>query len=89
VAIAGPVSDNATRALVAAARRGFNPNHVLAVGRGPATSVPLLKDKPQRAGRPTAYVCEQQVCKAPTSDPEKVAALMAAFTPLKTAATKN
>jgi hypothetical protein len=88
VAIAGPANGTGTLALVDAVRRGFNPNHVLAVGTGRGAGVPLLKDKPQREGRPTAYVCEQQVCKAPTSDPAKVAALMAAFTPLK-AATKN
>jgi len=53
----------------------FVPNRVLAqTAGGPplaraATHVPMLTGKIARGGKPTAYVCEKQVCALPTSDP--------------------
>jgi uncharacterized protein YyaL (SSP411 family) len=38
--------------------------------------VALLRDRPAKDGRATAYVCERSVCKLPVTDP---AALAAAF----------
>src|SRR5262249_15997220 len=38
---------------------------------------PLLGDRPQREGKPTAYYCERYVCKAPVTDPDALAALLA------------
>jgi uncharacterized protein YyaL (SSP411 family) len=35
-----------------------------------AKLIPLLEGKVARKGRPTAYVCEQGLCKLPTTDPE-------------------
>ena len=32
-------------------------------------AVPLLQDRPQRDGSPTAYVCERFVCKLPVTEP--------------------
>jgi uncharacterized protein YyaL (SSP411 family) len=55
----------------------YVPSHVLAVvtagapSRALAQMVPLVADKTLRDGRPTAYVCEQHVCKLPTTDPER------------------
>jgi len=40
--------------------------------------VPLLEGKVARGGKATAYVCERQVCERPTSDPERLAAQLAA-----------
>jgi uncharacterized protein YyaL (SSP411 family) len=56
-------------------RRTFLPNRVLAVVKASdveerADIVPLVRGKLALGGRATAYVCEQQVCKRPTSDPE-------------------
>jgi uncharacterized protein YyaL (SSP411 family) len=55
-------------------RGAFVPNRVLAVVEVAdvaerAELVPLVKGKLAQDGRPTAYVCERQVCKRPTTDP--------------------
>jgi hypothetical protein len=83
VAIAGDRGSPAKRALVAAVRAGFNPNHVLAVGLPGADAVPLLRGKVLRSGEPTAYVCEDQVCRAPTTQPSIAAEQARTFRPLK------
>ncbi|HEX2054536.1 MAG TPA: thioredoxin domain-containing protein [Actinomycetota bacterium] len=54
----------------------FLPNKVVA-GAPPGIASPLLEDKVAIRGRPTAYVCEHFACKAPTSDPEVLAAQLA------------
>ena len=52
----------------------FLPNRIMAASAdGNPPDVALLRDKPP-TGRPTAYVCERFVCKAPTSDPDELAA---------------
>ena len=61
--------------LLARLRRTFLPNRVLAVVEASdveerADIVPLVRGKLALGGQATAYVCEQQVCKRPTSDPE-------------------
>ncbi|HEX6332112.1 MAG TPA: thioredoxin domain-containing protein [Actinomycetota bacterium] len=79
VAIVGSPEADATRALVdEVLTRRFLPNHVLAVASlGDAASrelVALLQDRPQQAGRPTAYVCERFACKLPVTEPRALAA---------------
>jgi hypothetical protein len=74
VAIVGDPASEQTRALVAEiTEKRFLPNHVLAVASpgdaASAAAVALLRDRPQRDGRPTAYVCERFVCKLPVTDP--------------------
>ena len=83
VAIVGDPGNPATRALVAAVRGGFNPNLVLAAGLPDADAVPLLAGKVLRNGQPTAYVCESQVCRAPTSEPHVAAELARVLQPLE------
>jgi uncharacterized protein YyaL (SSP411 family) len=83
VAIVGDPENPATRALVAAVRSGFNPNLVLAAGLPEADAVPLLVGKVLRNGQPTAYVCESQVCRAPTSEPGVAAELARVVRPLE------
>jgi hypothetical protein len=56
-------------------RRTFLPNRVLVVVEASdveerADIVPLVRGKLALGGQATAYVCEQQLCKRPTSDPE-------------------
>jgi uncharacterized protein YyaL (SSP411 family) len=56
-------------------RRAFVPNRVLAVVEVAdvaerAELVPLVRDKLAQDGRPTVYVCERQVCRRPTTDPD-------------------
>jgi uncharacterized protein YyaL (SSP411 family) len=55
-------------------RRTFVPNRVLAVVEATdvaerAALVPLVRGKLAQGGVATAYVCETQVCKRPTTDP--------------------
>jgi uncharacterized protein YyaL (SSP411 family) len=44
--------------------------------------LPLLKGKTAQRGRATAYVCENRVCKAPTSDPRAFARQLDSVRPL-------
>ena len=62
-------------ALLAVVRGAYRPNLLLVgahEGEG-GDLTPLLRDRPARDGRPTAYVCERFVCGAPTSDPAELA----------------
>ena len=82
VAIVGEAEDPGTRALVdevVAAR--FLPNTVVAIAgpgdRSASEEVPLLRDRPQVDGRPTAYVCRRFACRLPVTSPEALAAQLA------------
>jgi uncharacterized protein YyaL (SSP411 family) len=63
-----------------ALRKTYAPNRVVStVTEGPelkelARLIPQLSGKTARRGRTTAYVCENRVCKYPTTDPETFAA---------------
>jgi uncharacterized protein len=82
VAIVGERDEPQTRALLSAVWRGFNPNLVVAVGPPDAPGVPLLRGKKRQGGAPTAYVCEEHVCRTPTSDPAVALELARTFKPL-------
>ncbi len=69
VAIIGPVDDALTISLIRAVHSSYRPNLVLAAGSG-GGEVPLLVDRPQIDGRPTAYVCKRFICRAPVTDVE-------------------
>ena len=75
IAILGPREDPGTRALLAAARSRFLPNRIvgLASPGGPDRDLPLLEGKGPLHGKPTAYVCRNYACHAPTIDPEVLA----------------
>ncbi len=78
VAIVGDPASEETGALVAeVTTKRFLPNHVLAVASpddgSSAAAVPLLRDRPQRDRRATAYVCERFACRLPVTDPESLA----------------
>ncbi|MCI0685846.1 MAG: thioredoxin domain-containing protein [Sporichthyaceae bacterium] len=68
IAVLGPTADPRTRALRRVALLGTAPGAVVAVG-DPAelAAVPLLYDRPLVDGAPTAYVCRQFTCDAPTT----------------------
>jgi uncharacterized protein YyaL (SSP411 family) len=74
IAIVGALADDGTQALVLAATLGFEPNQVIAAGP-PGSAIPLLRDRGQLNGAPTAYVCVNRVCKLPTASAERVRAL--------------
>jgi uncharacterized protein YyaL (SSP411 family) len=73
VAIVGDPSQTETRALADEVTvKRFLPNVVLAVAPphdvAARDAVALLQDRPQRDGRPTAYVCRRFVCQLPVTD---------------------
>ena len=72
VAIVGDPKDEATRALLAAARDGYVPNRVVALraSADAPTSIPLLEDRALVKGRPAAYVCRNFACRLPVTDPD-------------------
>ena len=65
-----------TAALATVVRAGYRPHLVLAGGPEGSEVPPLLADRPQLAGKPTAYVCESFSCRAPTTDANALASLL-------------
>ncbi|MFD4570251.1 thioredoxin domain-containing protein [Streptomyces sp. NPDC058467] len=72
VAIVGPEGDPATKTLLRTALLGTAPGAVVAVGAPESDELPLLVGRPLVDGRPTAYVCRNFTCDAPTSDVQRL-----------------
>ncbi|MGY1584424.1 thioredoxin domain-containing protein [Streptomyces sp. MN13] len=73
VAVVGPALDDAgTRNLHRTALLGTAPGAVVAYGVAGGAEFPLLADRPLMGGEPTAYVCRNFTCDAPTTDPERL-----------------
>lgn len=73
IAVVGPHTDAGTGTLHRTALLATAPGAVVALGEpgSPAAlDVPLLRDRPLLDGNPTAYVCRNFTCDAPTADPE-------------------
>jgi uncharacterized protein YyaL (SSP411 family) len=73
----------AAEPLLAVLRRTFVPNRALAAAAEPdlpalARLAPFVADKVALDGRPTAYVCVRGRCELPVTDPEALAAQLAA-----------
>ena len=74
--------------MLARLRQTFLPSRVLAVAvEGPDLAaqkklVPLFEGRKTIGGKVTVFVCEAQVCKLPTTDPEVFAKQIAARTPV-------
>ena len=66
LAIVGPPDSELARA----ALTRWDPHAVFALG--PADGVPLLEGRTLVDGKPTVYVCEKFVCKAPVTDPAQL-----------------
>jgi uncharacterized protein YyaL (SSP411 family) len=90
VAIVAPEGAHGLAELLAPLRSAFLPNRALAIAHeGPdlaaqASLVPWLRYKVAEGGSATAYVCENQVCDAPTNDPAVFAAQLGKVEPLPT-----
>ena len=80
VAIVGDPADPATQALLEVVHAGYLPNKVVA-GKEPngrsADEIPLLQGRGMVEDRPTAYVCQNYVCRLPVTDPEALAGQLA------------
>ena len=65
-------------ALAGVVRREFRPRVVLAArAEDQETAVPLLEHRGAIDGRATAYVCERFACRAPVTEPDELAAVLA------------
>jgi len=75
IAIVGAPDDPATRALLAVVRDGFRVRPVVQVAPPPVDEARLavVAGKAQIGGKPTAYVCRDQACQTPTTDPDELA----------------
>jgi uncharacterized protein YyaL (SSP411 family) len=72
VAVVGELADPATQKLLLPLTRKYLPRLVLAAsGYPPAAGSPaLLDDRPLFNDKPTAYVCQDFVCRQPVNDPD-------------------
>jgi len=79
IAIIGDLDDPRTRKLLTVVRNRFLPHTVLAGAASDraaveaATTIPLLADRVQVNGQPTAYVCEGLACQMPVTEAEALA----------------
>ncbi|MCB0870249.1 MAG: thioredoxin domain-containing protein [Solirubrobacterales bacterium] len=64
--------DAEAEGLIAAARKKYRPNLVVAGGPEGASSPPLLLERKLVDGRSAAYVCESFACKAPVTTPSEL-----------------
>ncbi|CAL9299244.1 thioredoxin domain-containing protein [Streptomyces sp. SudanB52_2052] len=77
VAIVGPsLDDEGTRALHRTALLGTAPGTVVAVGAPESEEFPLLADRPLVGGEPAAYVCRNFTCDAPTTEADRLRAVL-------------
>ncbi|KUO12196.1 thioredoxin domain-containing protein [Streptomyces sp. DSM 15324] len=74
--VAAAFDDPAAQSLLRTALLGAAPGAVVAYGTVGSEEFPLLADRPLRDGEPTAYVCRNFTCDAPTTDPERLRAAL-------------
>ncbi|MGH9257201.1 MAG: thioredoxin domain-containing protein [Vicinamibacterales bacterium] len=82
IVIAGDPDAEDTRALSRVVHQRFIPNKILVLAEGGAAQarltslVPFIDGKAQREGRATIYICENYVCRLPTTDPRVAGRLL-------------
>ena len=76
IAIVGDPDGGDTRALLAVARRGFQPHRVVAAGDPQSSALELLQGRFALDGRATAFVCRDFACRQPVAEPEALAAAL-------------
>ena len=74
VAVVGDPALAETQALLAEIRSTYRPNLVVAMSsHPPAEDAPeLMRNRPLKDGKPTAYVCEGFTCQLPVTSPEEL-----------------
>ena len=69
IAVIGPTHNELTQKILSWLRRSFIPNKTLGFELPDRnSSLALVSEKPMIGGQTTVYVCEDNVCKLPTSD---------------------
>ena len=77
IAIVGEKGDTKTEAMLGALHDTYQPNKIIALSESAdGQTLPLLAGKPQVDNTATAYVCENYVCQAPTTDVEAFVELL-------------
>ena len=77
IAIVGPKGTAQTEAMLAALHSTYQPNKIVAVSESAdGQTLPLLTGKTPINDTATAYVCENYVCQAPTTDVEAFVELL-------------
>ncbi len=77
VAVVGPsLGDEGTRSLHRTALLGTAPGAVVAVGVPESEEFPLLSGRPLVGGEPAAYVCRNFTCDAPTTEVDRLRAVL-------------
>jgi len=82
IVIAGDRDAADTQALLKVVHQRFIPNKILVLADGGAAQarlaslVPLIDGKAERDGRATIYVCENYLCRLPTTDPHVAGQLL-------------
>ena len=77
IAIVGTKGDAKTEAMLAALHSTYQPNKIVALSESAeGQTLPLLAGKTQVDDTATAYVCENYVCQAPTTDVEAFVELL-------------
>ena len=78
VAVVGAPESPETQALLKVVNARYLPNSVLACAApedaGTSEEIPLLADRGYKAGKPTAYVCQNFACQVPVDTAEDLAA---------------
>jgi uncharacterized protein YyaL (SSP411 family) len=82
VIIAGDIDKNDTKEMLGALRKSFVPNKIVIFHPDGSSSqeiekiAPYIKSYQSVGGKATAYVCSNFTCQLPTTDPEKMMALL-------------
>ena len=77
VVVVGERGDPDAEALLAEAKRGFNPDRIVALtspGEARDMSLPLFESRRMIDGKPTAYVCRNYACELPVNTVEALVA---------------
>ncbi|MBW4436683.1 MAG: thioredoxin domain-containing protein [Pleurocapsa minor GSE-CHR-MK-17-07R] len=80
VAIIGAPGDADTKALLDVLQRSFRPDCIVALAESSTDAahvIPLLHERPQRDGKPTAYVCRHFACQLPVTSADALAGQLA------------
>ncbi|MBP1995506.1 thioredoxin domain-containing protein [Paenibacillus eucommiae] len=82
IVIAGAAEANETQQMLSIVQRTFLPNALIilhpkgSAGEEVRKLIPLVQDKLALGGKPTAYVCQNFACQAPTADISELAELL-------------